>query len=104
MVKEITDTQFEELVEQAQGPVLVDFWAPWCGPCKMLGPVIEEVASEAGDKAKIYKINIDDNPQVAGKLGISSIPTVVVFRDGEIAEKLIGVQPKKHYLEVLGVS
>ncbi|MGM0442692.1 MAG: thioredoxin [Fibrobacterota bacterium] len=103
MAQEITDAEFEKKVKESDVPVLVDFWAPWCGPCRMLGPIVEEIAGEAGDKAAVYKMNVDDNPQTAGNFGITSIPTVIVFDKGEEKEKLIGVQPKKQYLDALGL-
>jgi thioredoxin 1 len=81
LVKHITDAEFQNTV--ANGVTLIDFWAPWCGPCKMIAPILEELAGELGDKAKIVKINVDDNPQVAGQYGIMSIPTLLLFKDGK---------------------
>ena len=97
MANETTDATFQKDVLEADTPVLVDFWAPWCGPCRILGPVIEELAGEIGDQAKVYKLNVDDNQGVAQKYGITSIPTVIVFKNGEIHKQMIGVQPKQSY-------
>jgi thioredoxin 1 len=87
-----TDQNFEAEVMKSDKPVLVDFWAPWCGPCQMMGPVIEELAKEMGDKVKVGKLNVDENPKVAEKYGIMSIPTVMIFKGGNIAKQLVGVQ------------
>jgi thioredoxin 1 len=103
MAVEITDAEFAAKVLESEVPVLVDFWAPWCGPCRMLGPIIEDVATEAGDKAGVYKMNVDENPAVAGKYGITSIPTVIVFEKGEVKEQMVGVQPKPNYITALGL-
>ena len=91
-VAHISDAEFPAAV--AQGVTLVDFWAPWCGPCKMIAPVLDELAGELGGKAKIVKINVDDNPEVAGQFGIMSIPTLILFKDGKPLNKLVGGQPK----------
>lgn len=103
MANEITDTAFENDVLKSETPVLVDFWAPWCGPCRMLGPTIEKISEQAGDKAKVYKMNVDENPVTAQKYGISSIPTVMVFKNGEVAQSLVGVQPEQTYTDALGL-
>jgi thioredoxin 1 len=92
-VKEFTDDNFDAEVLQSTGPVLVDFWAPWCGPCRQIAPMIDELASE-NPAIKIGKLNIDDNPSVPQRFGISSIPTLLVFKGGEIAESFVGVRPK----------
>ena len=91
---EITDATFEEEVEKSTIPVLMDCWAPWCGPCRMLTPIIEELAEEMAETVKIGKLNVDDNPKTAAKFGIMSIPTMLIFKDGEVVDKMVGVQPK----------
>lgn len=90
---EITDANFDEIIKTGQ-PVLVDFWAEWCGPCKMIGPVVEELAGDFDGKAVIGKVNVDDNPGVSARFGIRSIPTLLVFKNGEIVDKQIGAVPK----------
>lgn len=90
---EITDSNFEEIINSDK-PVLVDFWAEWCGPCRMIGPVVEELAGEYNGKAVIGKVNVDENPNVSAKFGIRSIPTLLVFKNGEIVDKQVGAVPK----------
>ena len=90
---ELTDDNFEEVLNSDK-PVLVDFWAEWCGPCKMIGPVVEELATDYDGKAVIGKVNVDENPTLSGKFGVRSIPTLLVFKGGEIVDKQIGAVPK----------
>ncbi len=90
---EITDANFEEIIK-SEHPILVDFWAEWCGPCKMIGPVVEEIAGEYEGKAVIGKVDVDANPAVATKFGIRSIPTLLFFKGGEIVDKQVGAVPK----------
>lgn len=90
---EITDKNFSDIINSDQ-PVLVDFWAEWCGPCKMIAPVVEELASEYDGKAVIGKVDVDSNPEVSAKFGIRSIPTLLVFKNGEVVDKQIGAVPK----------
>jgi thioredoxin 1 len=92
--QKVTDANFDAEVLQAAEPVVVDFWAEWCGPCKMIGPSLEELAKEYGGKVKITKLNVDENPAVAGKLGIRSIPTLMLFKDGKLASQKVGAAPK----------
>jgi len=89
----VTDQSFKNEVEST-GTVLVDFWAPWCGPCKMIAPVLEELDQEMADKLKIAKLNVDDNPDTASRFGVMSIPTLIVFKDGQPVDKIVGFQPK----------
>ena len=90
----VSDASFEADVLKAAGPVLVDFWAEWCGPCKMIGPSLEEIANELGDKIKIAKLNIDENPELAAQFGVRSIPTLMIFKGGEVADMKVGAAPK----------
>ncbi len=93
-VMEIDDSSFETEVLKSEMPVLVDFWAPWCGPCKAIGPVIEELAGSFGDKIKFAKCNVDNNPVTPGKYGIKAIPTLIFFKDGNVAEQITGMVAK----------
>jgi len=98
-IVDVTDQNFSDEVKS--GTVLVDFWAPWCGPCKMIAPVLEELDNEIGDKLKIAKLNVDNNPETAGRFGVMSIPTLMVFKDGEMVSKMVGFQPKEQLREWL---
>ena len=101
MANETTDASFQKDVLESDKPVLVDFWAEWCGPCKILGPVIDELAGEVGDDAKVYKLNVDHNQATAQKYGITAIPTVIVFKNGQVHNQIVGVQPKQNYKTAL---
>jgi thioredoxin 1 len=90
----VTDSSFEADVLKATGPVVVDFWAEWCGPCRMIGPALEEISTEMNGKVTIAKINIDENPGIASQLGIRSIPTLMIFKDGQKVDQKIGASPK----------
>lgn len=94
MLIELTDANFEELVLKADKPVLVDFWAEWCGPCRMIGPLVKELADEYGDNAVIGKMDVDSNPGVTAKFGIRNIPTILFFKNGEVVDKSVGAVPK----------
>jgi thioredoxin 1 len=102
---QLTDANFEAEVVKSEQPVLVDFWAPWCGPCRMIGPVIEELAKEYAGKVKVCKLNTDEAQDTAGKYQISAIPTILLFKGGKVVQQLVGLQPKeelkKHLDELL---
>ncbi len=93
-VIEVTDADFDSEVIQSDVPVLVDFWAAWCGPCRMVAPVVEEIAGDYAGRLKVAKLNVDENRSTAAKYGIMSIPTLIVFRDGEVKARVIGFRPK----------
>ena len=101
MAVEITDSNFQETVLNSDKPVLVDFWAPWCGPCRMLGPIIEELHGDYDGKAVVGKVDVDNNQQIAMQYGIRNIPTVLIFKNGEVVDKFVGVAPKASIAEKL---
>ena len=94
-VGKVSDITFESEVLKATGPVVVDFWAEWCGPCRMIAPALEEIAGALGEKVKIVKLNVDENPATASKYGIMSIPTLMIFKNGELASRQVGAAPKQ---------
>jgi len=104
-ITEVSDANFQAEVIESLTPVLVDFWAPWCGPCRQVAPVLEEIAGEQGEKLKIVKLNVDDNQQTAAQYGVMSIPTLILFKGGQDVKKVVGALPKKRLegeLELVG--
>jgi thioredoxin 1 len=99
MSKPVTDQSFSSEVLEAPGPVLVDFWAEWCGPCKQIAPTLEEISEELGDKLTIAKVDVDDNPDTPNKYGVRGIPTLIIFKDGEVAATKVGALPKNKLKE-----
>lgn len=99
----LTEATFDEVVNAAAEPVVVDFWAEWCGPCKMIAPILDEIADEQGDAVKITKVNVDENPAIAQKFGVMSIPTLLVFRDGEVDKRIVGAKGKAQLIEEIGL-
>ena len=101
MAVELSDSIFESEVIESDIPVLVDFWAPWCGPCRALAPVIDEISNDFDGKVKVAKVNVDENPEISMKYGIRSIPTLIVFKEGDVFEQIIGAVPKGQIEETL---
>ena len=98
-VKEITDMNFKEEIQN--GLVMVDFWAPWCAPCRMVAPVLDEISEEYPEQLKILKVNVDENPNSATQFSVTSIPTLIIFKDGELVERTVGASPKQQYINML---
>ncbi|MCF6171975.1 MAG: thioredoxin [Bacteroidales bacterium] len=101
MALEITDANFEAIVLKSDKPVIVDFWAVWCGPCRMVGPIVQEIGEDFSDKAVVGKLDVDNNPQSARNYGIRNIPTVLFFKNGEVVDKQVGAVPKQKLVEKL---
>ena len=101
MALEITDATFETLVLQSDKPVLVDFWAAWCGPCRIVGPIIDELSNDYDGKAIVGKVDVDSNQEFAAKYGVRNIPTVLLFKNGELVDRKVGVSPKQVYAEAI---
>lgn len=104
MALEITDASFEETVLNSDKPVLVDFWATWCGPCRMVGPIVDEIATEYEGKAIVGKVDVDANQEFAAKYGVRNIPTVLIFKNGEVVDKQVGAAPKNAYTAKLDAA
>ncbi len=100
-VSELSDATFDSEVLKSSVPYLVDFWAPWCGPCRMVAPIIEELAQEYAGKLKVGKLNVDDHQQMAARYGVASIPTIMLFKDGQLVERIVGALPKPMLKEVI---
>jgi thioredoxin 1 len=100
-VEQVTDESFDREVLKAELPVLIDFWAPWCGPCKAIGPVVDELAKEYAGKLKVVKMNVDDNPQTPSKYGVRGIPNLILFKGGQVQEQIVGAVPKGHLVKAV---
>jgi thioredoxin len=100
-VAEVSDGSFDQEVLQSDVPVLIDFWAPWCGPCKAISPVVEELAGEYQGRLKVVKMNVDDNPQTPSRYGVRGIPNLILFKSGQVADQIIGAVPKGHLVKAI---
>lgn len=100
-VQQVSDASFDSDVLQADVPVLIDFWAPWCGPCKAIAPVVEELAGEYDGRLKVVKMNVDDNPQTPAQYGVRGIPNLILFKSGEVKQQIVGAVPKGHLVKAI---
>jgi thioredoxin 1 len=100
-VAEVSDGSFDQEVLQSDVPVLIDFWAPWCGPCKAISPVVEELAGEYQGRLKVVKMNVDDNPQTPSRYGVRGIPNLILFKGGQVADQIVGAVPKGHLVKAI---
>lgn len=100
-VSQISDDTFDGEVLKATLPVLIDFWAPWCGPCRAIGPIVEELAGEYTDKLKVVKMNVDDNPRTPARYGVRGIPNLILFKNGEVQQQIVGAVPKAHLVKAI---
>lgn len=103
-IEKVSDQSFDQDVLKSGSPVVVDFWAEWCGPCRMVAPILDEVSEELGDKLKIVKLNVDENPETASKYGIMSIPTLLLFKDGQMKSRQVGAAPKAKLVQWINTS
>ena len=103
-VTEVTDQSFEQEVLKSSSVVLIDFWAPWCGPCKAIAPVVEELAGVYGERLKVVKMNVDDNPQTPSKYGVRGIPTLILFKGGSVAQQIVGAGPKANLVKAIDAA
>lgn len=103
-VLEISDQTFDQEVLKAETPVLIDFWAPWCGPCKAIAPVVEEVAGTYAGRLKVVKMNVDDNPQTPSRYGVRGIPNLILFKRGQVADQIVGAVPKAHLVKAIDTA